>query len=99
METTTKPKPKAEKKYKYYTSASFTFKGKKQNFLTQLYQIGVYCIWNGNSADQGGYTPAQMQKLCKAIQKDADAGNITDLEFGREIIVTTVDGFFKEIKA
>jgi hypothetical protein len=97
MKTTT-TKPKAEKKHKYYTSGSFMFKGKKQSFQTQLYQIGVYCIWNSNSAEQGSYTPAQMQKLCKHMQTDADAGIITDLEFGREIIVTTEDGFFKEIK-
>ena len=96
---TTKEKKKAVKKYKYYRNGSFVFKGKKNSFQTQLYQIGVYCIWNGNSADQGGYTPSQMQSICKKIQKDADAGNITELEWGSEIVVTTdAEGFFKEVR-
>ena len=95
MESKAKKKPK---KYTYNVTASFNFKGNPQNYMTQLYQLGVYIIWNFNSALQSGVTPDQMVRLKKKLQKDFEAGEITDLEFGREITVTTDEhGFYKEI--
>jgi hypothetical protein len=95
-------KVKKSKKWKYYTSLSFTFNTKehggiKQSYMTQLYQIGVYIIWNGNSSEQGSMTPNQMVTLTKRIKKSEESGEITDLVLGREITVTEDDkGFFVE---
>jgi len=90
------------KKWKYNTSCSFTYNTKehggiKQSFMTQLYQIGVYIIWNGNSAEQGSMSPDQMVTLMKRIKKLEVSGEITDLVLGREITVTDETGFFVEV--
>ena len=96
-------KVKKAKKWKYYTSLSFVVPTKehgdvKESLMTQLYQIGVYGIWNGNSSEQGSYTPNQLVTLVKKLNKAAAAGEIKDLVFGREITVTEDEkGFFVEV--
>jgi hypothetical protein len=88
------------KKHKYYGSATFTgTDGRQHGFMSQVYQVGIYCIFDGDAAQQSAYqTPAPLVKLCKALQKDADAGKIKDLQFGRPLTVAQVDGFWKEIE-
>ena len=85
------------KTYKYNTGATFKIDGVKFDFATQLYQLGIYGIWNGNSGMQGNYSPNQMQKLFKKIKKDFADGKITDLLLGRDISITTDEkGFYIE---
>jgi len=94
---------KKAKKWKYYTSLSFVVPTKehgdvKQSLMTQLYQIGVYGIWNSNAGEQGSYTPNQLQSLVRKLKKAEEKGEIKDLEFGREITVTDETGFFTEVE-
>lgn len=93
---------KKAKRWKYHTSHKCVYmdKGKEYpiSFVTQLYQVGVYGIVNGDAGSQGGYTPNQLVTMERRLKKQQEAGIIKDLEFGREIIVTTdEDGFFVEV--
>jgi len=94
-------KVKKSKKWKYHTSHRFILidgeKEHKFSFQTQLYQIGVYGIVNGDSGSQGGYTPNKLVRMEKSLLKDLESGRIKDLEFGREITVSDETGFFVEV--
>ena len=82
----------------YPQTIKFTDNGKEQSLITQLYEIGVYGIWNNNSRLQGGYEPNQLQSLKKKLIKAQKDGKITNLEFGRDITIEVIDGFNKEIR-
>ncbi len=86
------------KKWTYHTSHSFYDVETKQKVSaqTQLYQTGVYIIVNNNPAMQSGTTPIRMVRLEKELNKRFESGKITDLEYGREIIVVEEDGFYIE---
>lgn len=90
-----------DKTWTYYVSASFDYNNGKeitnQCYATQLYQIGVYIIWNNNSSSQGNMTPNQMSTLRRKLISDEKKGTISNLQRGREIVVHEVDGFFKEV--
>jgi hypothetical protein len=96
-------KVKKAKKWKYHTSLSFVVPTKehgdvKQSLVTQLYQVGVYGIWNNNSSEQGSYTPAQLQLMVKKLKKAEESGEIKELVLGREITVTDETGLFTEVE-
>jgi hypothetical protein len=95
----TDTKVKKAKKWKYYTSLTFVdAKDKsKHSLLTQLYQIGVYGIWDNDPAQQGNYKPANMVSIVKKLKDLELKGKIENLEFGREITVTEEDGFYVEM--
>lgn len=87
------------KKTTYPVSGTFTWNGKHQSFVTQLYQVGVYCIVNNDPAQQCSLTPKDMAKFARGLRKDQESGKITDLQFGREIIVSTdTGGLWYEVK-
>ena len=100
---TTKTAVKKSKKWKYHTSLSFIYNTKehggiKQSYLTQLYQVGVYIIWNNDASEQGSMTPSQMETLTKKVKKSEASGEVTNVEWGREITVTTDDnGLYVEV--
>ena len=72
---------------------------KKTECITQLYQIGVYAILNGKSELQFNWSPNILVKIEKHLKKQAESGEISDLVFGREIVVViNDDGCFEEIK-
>lgn len=86
------------KKWKYNISAKMTIEGKEHSFITQLYKVGVYIIFDNNSGSQGNMRPSQMQRMCNRIKKDFNNNLITNLELGREITVTEDEnGFYKEL--
>lgn len=88
------------KKWTYHKSHSFEHKGVKVNFITQLYQVGVYGIINGDPATQGGFTPSGLVKLEQQLKKDAEKGEITNLEFGIPITVTEdKNGLLMEVES
>jgi len=95
---------KKSKKWKYYTTLSFVYdtkehKGIKESYVTQLYQVGVYIIWNNNPAEQGSMKPSQMGTLVKRIQEAEATGEIKDVVYGREITVTEdKNGFYVEVQ-
>jgi len=93
-------KVKKSKKYKYHTSFSFTDSqdGSKHNFVTQLYKVGVYGIWDGQSGAQGGYVPSGLVRQEKHMKKFQEEGKIKDLVFGREIVVSDETGFWEEVE-
>lgn len=85
--------------WKYNKSATVTLPdGSTENFATQLYQTGVYVIWNNNAASQGRMSPASMEKMCKKIQKDLDAGKLSSVEWSSVITVTEKEGLFVEVE-
>ncbi len=63
---------------------------------TQLYQIGVYTIINNNPSMQGNYSPNQLKKLEKKLQKQVDKGELKSLELGDPITVTNKSGFWEK---
>ena len=93
-------KVKKSKKFKYHTSLSFTdsHNGSKHSFQTQLYQIGVYGIWDNDSGGQGGWVPSGIVRMEKQLKKLQDEGKIKDLVFGREIVVSDETGFWEEVE-
>ena len=92
-------KVKKSKKWKYNKSFSFVVVdgGQKLSMITQLYQVGIYGIINGDPSAQGSYTPNQLQSMIRKLKKDEIAGKIKDLELGSEIVVTDETGFFTEV--
>ena len=89
-----------KKTWKYHTSHSFTDnKGKRHNFITQLFQTGVYGIFYNDPGMQFSYSPANVVKIEKLQAKEQSSGRISDLQFGREITVTEDEyGLYVEVK-
>lgn len=88
-----------KKQWKYYASSEITHPdGELESYQSQLYQIGVYVIFNNNSAQQVSFTPAKIQKMCKQIQKDVENGTLKAVKWGREIVVEEVDGLYVEVQ-
>ena len=93
-------KTEKAKKWKYHTFIKFTdAKDKsKHTFQTQLYRTGIYGIWDNQAGQQGNYTAGQMVSINKKLKQLEMKGTIEDLEFGREITVTTDEhGLYKEV--
>lgn len=91
-------KAKKPKSWTYYKSAKITYPdGRVDSYITQLYVIGVYIIWNNDPSCQGSLEPVDMSKMNKKIQKDVDAGEIT-CEFGFPITVIENEEGFVELK-
>jgi len=88
---------KKQKTYSYHTSHSFIVEGKKQTFATQLYEIGVYGIFNNDPAMQGSFTPNDIVKIEKSLNKAFEKKEITDLTFGMPITVKEIDGFWAKV--
>jgi len=88
------------KKWTYHRSHSFiNSKGKTTSMITQLYQIGVYAIIDGNPALQFSFTPSDIVRIEKQLKKDLSNNEISSLEFGLPITVTkNEDGLFEEVK-
>lgn len=86
------------KKWKYYISASWIENGSIHGFITQLYKIGVYIIFDNDPAAQLNLNPNDLQKLCKKLSKEYAENKITNLSYGREITVIEKDGFYEELK-
>jgi hypothetical protein len=87
------------KKWKYHVTHSFKDKGKETKGITQLYQIGVYMIVDNNPRLQFNITPNQMVSMERRLKKAFKEGEITDLEFGREItVIENEEGFYEELK-
>ena len=89
---------KKPKTWKYHRSHSFKDEnGIKHHFITQLYKLGVYGILDGRSEMQGNWTPGQLVSLEKKQKEAEEKGNISELEFGTSISVTTdKDGLYIE---
>jgi hypothetical protein len=68
------------------------------NFITQLYQIGVYFIINNDPLQQGGIKPNEFKRIEKSLKKQEENGEITDLVFGSPItVIEDDDGLWKEV--
>ncbi|KAA6302822.1 MAG: hypothetical protein EZS26_000992 [Candidatus Ordinivivax streblomastigis] len=91
-----KQKTKKRKTYTYPVSATWTENDVEKSYVTQLYQIGVYVIFNNNPAMQGNMPPSGMVKLAKALNKSEVSGEITSLIWGRKINVSDNNGFWEE---
>ena len=71
----------------------------KFDFQSQIYQIGVYGIVNGESHMQVSLEPSDMVKIDKKLKKMEESGKIKDLQFGRLITVSDATGFWEEVKS
>jgi hypothetical protein len=86
------------KKYTYHKSHSFVgMEDDKHTFATQLYQIGVYGILDGNSSMQGNFKPAAIIKMEKNLVKLKKEGKIKSFELGVPITVSEETGFWEEV--
>ena len=87
------------KTWTYPIAAYFTSNNIEYCYVTQLYQIGVYIIFNSDPNSQGSIKPSQVVTIKNRLIKDRDSGKVTNLVFGREIKVTKdSDGFYVEVK-
>lgn len=90
------------KTWTYCVNATFDYNIEDEiihkSYMTQLYQIGIYIIWNNDSSQQGSMTPSGMSRIKKSLIKDEKLGNINNLVLGREIKVIKINGFYTEIK-
>ena len=81
----------------YHRSHKFTDKnGKEHVFITQLYKVGVYGILDNNSALQGNFTPQNIVKMEKKLEKNKKSGDILDYELLLPITVTDTTGLWQE---
>jgi hypothetical protein len=90
---------KKGKSFTYPVTATWKENDIERNYATQLYQTGVYIIFNNNSASQGNMTPQKMVSLAKRLKKDAKDSKITDLSFGSEITVSDETGFWEKAQS
>lgn len=91
---------KKEKVYSYHTSHKFKDKkGVEHSFVTQLYQTGIYGIFDGRPDSQYNLTPNQLVSMEKKLRKLEENKEITDLEFGIPIRVTKdKNGFYIKVE-
>ena len=82
---------KKNKIWEYSPFVSFKDdKDVKHTLATQLYQTGIYMIFDNNPALQGGVSdPSPIVRFHKKLKKDAENKKITDLEFSIPIKVST----------
>ena len=86
-------------KWTYHISHSLiNSAGDKVTFMSQLYQVEVYAIINGDPGLQCNLTPANIEKTEKHLRKLEKQGNITELQFGEEITVSDATGFFEKVE-
>lgn len=71
--------------------------GKEHKFVTQLYQVGVYGILDNNPMWQGNFTPQQIVKMEKALEKEKLKGEIKSYTLGTKITVSNESGLWKEL--
>lgn len=87
-----------KKIWTYSPFHSFKCKGKECTMQTQVYQIGIYVIYDNDSACQSTATPANIIRLQNKLRKAEKAMEITDLKFSAPIKVTIDDsGFYIQI--
>jgi NDP-sugar pyrophosphorylase family protein len=92
-----KQRGQKEKTYTYPTVASWKENGRSMSYNTQLYETGVYIIYNNNPAIQYNVLPQDMVNLVKNLQKMEKANEIVDLNFGSKIRVVNHEGFWRDI--
>lgn len=99
---TSKPKRKSSRstspKVKYYASLSYTNKdGKKINFVTQLYQVGLYlCISEDGVPHQSSTTPTRFAKAQKEHIAQMDKEK-WEYKLGSLKIARKVNGLWEEV--
>jgi hypothetical protein len=85
------------KEWSYPVSATWTNnKDQKEHYATNLYQTGVYLIINDKPKLQFNLTPQDMQDTYEAMLEDEEAGHLSDIKWGRKIVVIKEKGFYKE---
>ena len=81
----------------YKKAGSWKDKGVEITMLTQLYQVGIYCIIEGGGERaQFNFTPKEIVKLQKKIDTLSETGKITDLEWSGELTVNPT-GLLQEV--
>lgn len=88
------------KTWSYHVAFSYVSKdGKKVSVVTQLYEIGVYGIINGDAGQQFTCTPKHMKVLERNLSKFEARGEIKELTWGRLITVCkNKEGMYEEIE-
>lgn len=86
-------------KYKYHTSFTCITESGKLSMKSQLYNIGVYVILNGDPSLQFGLSPQKMVAQERELMEDVKAGKVSDLALGPEITVEEINGFWKEVES
>jgi hypothetical protein len=87
---------KKQKIYSYPRSMFIEYNANSTfQYVTQLYEIGVYIIINNDSQLQFIFSPKDMEKFVKKMLKD---DKIKSVDKGSIVNVQEVDGFFKEVE-
>ena len=90
-----------KKTYTYPVSASWTdVKLGKMEYVTQLYSsCGVYCALyhNGRLPNQMSWHPRDAVKFSKQLKTLEKEGRISNLVFGENINVSSVNGFWEQV--
>ena len=92
-----KQKVKKQKTFTYPVTAEWVEDKAEMNYSTQLYQSGIYIIFNNRPVLQGTMTPQKMVNLHKKLKIKEKEGKITSLCLGREITVSKETGFWEEV--
>jgi len=69
----------------------------KMSAVTQQYQVGTYCIYNGDPSLQCNMTPSQIRSHQKELRRLEKEGKIKDLQFGSEIVVSDKTGLLEVV--
>jgi len=88
----------ARKIYKYPKWGEIIYNNDKcDKFITQLYEVGVYCIFNNDSSLQFTTTAEHMSKIHKKLLKDT---NVKSYKFGELVsaIKNIENSLYKEIE-
>ena len=92
-------KEKKKKIWKYSPFHSFKFEDKEHSMTSQVYQTGIYAIYNNDPAQQTGFVnPEGIIKLQNRLRKGLEEKKITDLYFSPAIRITEdKDGFLIQL--
>lgn len=92
-------KPKV---FRYPKSISFIINERAMQFVTNLYEVGVYgCLYQDNKpVHQANWHPRQIADFARRCKKDYQIGVIDDLIIGETIsVIEDAEGFWTEVKS
>ena len=92
-------KTKKKKIYTYPITATWMENGAKSSYVSQLYQTGIYIIFNNDPAAQGCMSPSGMVRLVKKLKKSEEENKISNLIFSDTISVSDEAGFWEKVRS
>jgi len=89
---------KKQKIVSYSPHHSYKFGGKEHDMVSQVYNVGIYVIYDSDPKMQGTATPEGIRALQNKLKKAEIDKKITDLYLSPAIRVTkNADGFYIQL--